>query len=219
MRERCAGDDAVVIDFSGDSDGARQAAVAAHSLRVAIGTGILAASDVIATAESVLVQAEPGAGLNRALVRRLAEERLASGSLAAADSEVVAIPVIYDGADLTELADLTGADPDEIIAAHQAISWRVQFMGFAPGFGYLVPDNGPAAARELFAGLGRREQSRPAVPTGSVAVAAGYSAVYPGTSPGGWFLLGHTDIAMWDSSADPPALLSAGTTVRFSCAD
>ncbi|MFZ2510370.1 MAG: carboxyltransferase domain-containing protein [Gordonia sp. (in: high G+C Gram-positive bacteria)] len=218
MRERSAGDDAVLLDFSDEAQPALSAAGVAHALRVAAADGQLSASDVVATAESVLVQSAPGAGLDLAAVRRAVLSLPPVRGPAAAE-EIVEIPVVYDGADLGDVAGLTGTSPGEIVAAHSAISWRVQFMGFAPGFGYLVPDDGPAPARELFAALGRREQSRPAVPPGSVAVAAGYSAVYPRTSPGGWFLLGHTDIALWDAAAEPPALLSSGTLVRFSCAD
>ena len=53
------------------------------------------------------------------------------------------------------------------------------------------------------------------MPAGSVAIAAGYSAVYPTASPGGWHLLGHTERQVWDVDRDPPALLVPGTNVRF----
>ena len=53
------------------------------------------------------------------------------------------------------------------------------------------------------------------MPAGSVAVAAGYSAVYPRSSPGGWHLLGRSDIDLWDVDVRPPAILSPGRLVRF----
>ena len=53
------------------------------------------------------------------------------------------------------------------------------------------------------------------MPAGSVAIAGGYSAVYPTASPGGWHLLGRTDVALWDVDRDPPALIAPGTIVRF----
>jgi allophanate hydrolase subunit 1 len=53
------------------------------------------------------------------------------------------------------------------------------------------------------------------VPAGSVAVAGEFTAVYPGESPGGWQLLGRTDLAMWNVDRDPPALLAPGHRVRF----
>ena len=82
------------------------------------------------------------------------------------------------------------------------------FMGFAPGFGYLVGgDDWPSVPR--------REHPRRAVPTGAVALAGRYSGIYPRESPGGWQLIGSTDATLWDLEREPPALLSPGTSVRF----
>ena len=173
---------------------------------------------MVPAADTVLVQAAPGQGLDVLSVRRVIREAAATAGTAAAAADEVNIPVIYDGADLHEVAGLAGVSAERVIAAHTGLRWRVQFLGFAPGFGYLVPDGDPALSA-VFDGLGRRDESRPAVPPGSVAVAAGYSAVYPRTSPGGWFLLGSTETAMWDPEAHPPALLQAGTIVRFTCVD
>ena len=53
---------------------------------------------------------------------------------------------------------------------------------------------------------------------GAVAVAGRYSGVYPQASPGGWQLLGHTDLAVWDLDREPPALLVPGARVRFEAA-
>ena len=53
------------------------------------------------------------------------------------------------------------------------------------------------------------------MPAGSVAIAAGYTAVYPRSSPGGWHLLGTADAVLFDTGREPPALLAPGTFVRF----
>ena len=164
---------------------------------------------------SAASSAEPGTGLDVLAVRRVLH-RPHSAAATVGTGRQTSIPVYYDGADLREVADRTGLTPRGVIDAHTAVWWRVQFMGFAPGFGYLVPD--PASAPDdaaLFRAITRRSQSRPSVPAGSVAVAAGYSAVYPRSSPGGWFLLGRTALTMWNSRATPPSTLTAGTTVRF----
>jgi KipI family sensor histidine kinase inhibitor len=125
---------------------------------------------------------------------------------------LVRIPVVYDGPDLAEVADRSGLSAAEVIAAHTGPTWRVAFAGFAPGFAYLVGGDGRLA-------VPRRESPRTRVPPGSVALAAGYSAVYPRASPGGWQLIGHTDSAMWDLTRDPPALLRPGQRVQFSAAE
>jgi allophanate hydrolase subunit 1 len=51
---------------------------------------------------------------------------------------------------------------------------------------------------------------------GAVAIAGEYSAVYPQETPGGWRLIGRTDLQVFDAGrADRPALLAPGDRVRF----
>ena len=69
---------------------------------------------------------------------------------------------------------------------------------------------------DAFAGAAEASSTpRTEVPAGSVAVAAGYCGVYPRSSPGGWNLLGRTDVVLFDATREPPALLEPGTRVRF----
>lgn len=128
--------------------------------------------------------------------------------LPAADGRTVEIPVTYDGEDLDWVAEYCRLDEREVVQAHTAAPWRVAFCGFAPGFAYLV--GGDPRLK-----VPRRDESRVAVPAGAVAIAGEFSAVYPRRSPGGWQLLGHTTASMWDTDADPPALLVPGYEVRF----
>lgn len=115
--------------------------------------------------------------------------------------------VIYDGADLDDVARATGLSVADVIARHQAATYVVDTMGFAPGFAYL---DGLDPALEL----PRRATPRERVPAGSVAIAGRQSAVYPSDSPGGWHLLGHVDgVRMLDGVGTP--LLSLGDRVRF----
>lgn len=120
----------------------------------------------------------------------------------------VLIPVVYDGADLANVADLVGMPVTEVIRRHQAAAYTVAFVGFAPGFGYLV--GGDPALH-----VPRRATPRTRVPAGSVALAGEFSGVYPREGPGGWQLIGHTVAQLWDVDRDPPALLTPGTPVRF----
>ncbi|WP_232850581.1 5-oxoprolinase subunit B family protein [Nocardia acididurans] len=125
-----------------------------------------------------------------------------------ARSDPVLIPVRYDGADLEAVADLLGLTPAEVIAQHTGTVWRCAFVGFAPGFGYLESPDGRLT-------VPRRTQSRTSIPPGAVALAGGFSAVYPRRSPGGWQLIGTSDLTLWDVDRDPPALIRSGTRVRF----
>jgi KipI family sensor histidine kinase inhibitor len=127
---------------------------------------------------------------------------------AATATAPIEIPVRYDGDDLESVAERAGLTIAAVIAAHVSATYSVAFCGFAPGFAYL-------AGLDPALHLPRRVAPRTRVPAGSVAVAAEYSAVYPTASPGGWHLLGRTDLAMFDPARTPAVLLEPGCTVRF----
>jgi KipI family sensor histidine kinase inhibitor len=163
--------------------------------------------DVIPGASTVLVTTEPRSWDLTELAARLTTlAPLPAAGVSAAEAE---IPVVYDGADLADVARLTGLDPAGVIARHQAAQYTVGWLGFSPGFGYLTGLGPPLS------GVPRLDRPRQSVPAGSVAIAGGLSAVYPATAPGGWRLLGRTAARLWDPSRDPPALLSPGMRVRF----
>jgi len=122
--------------------------------------------------------------------------------------DLLEIPVVYDGEDLAEVGELTGWGTRGVVERHGAEEWTVAFCGFAPGFGYMV-----GASHEW--SVPRRSTPRTKVPPGAVALAGEFAGVYPRESPGGWQLIGHTDLAMFDLDRDPPALLMPGTRVRF----
>lgn len=118
------------------------------------------------------------------------------------------IPLRYGGPDLDEVARLTGLSPEEIAARHLQPEYVAGFLGFAPGFAYLL--GGDERLR-----VQRRAEPRALVPAGSVALAGPYSGIYPRESPGGWQLIGSTTTVLFDVMREPPALLSAGDRVRF----
>lgn len=175
-------------------------------------------ADLVLGARTVLLVGDSAAALPE--VRDLAERAMAA--LAALDvraatatalrppaaDQVVEVPVHYDGEDLAVVAELTGLSVGEVVGAHTSTPWRVGFAGFAPGFAYLV-DGDPRLR------VPRRTSPRARVPAGAVGLADEFSGVYPRESPGGWQLLGHTDLALWDLRLDPPALLRPGLWVRF----
>lgn len=145
-------------------------------------------------------------------VSELALER--AGSEIAIDDadrpEELVVPVRYDGADLARVARELGVSQDAVAELHSSAEYVVAFMGFAPGFPYLIADD-PAPLLEL----PRLATPRTEVPAGSVAVAAGYCGIYPRASPGGWNLLGHTDLVLFDAELAAPAPLEPGSRVRF----
>jgi KipI family sensor histidine kinase inhibitor len=131
-----------------------------------------------------------------------------SGTARAPSGPLVEIPVVYDGPDLAEVADATGLAVGDVIARHSSSTYAAAFLGFTPGWAYLV-----GLDPELH--LPRRSTPRTVVPAGSVAIASEFTGVYPTNSPGGWHLLGHTDAQMFDPSRPKAALVMAGDRVRF----
>lgn len=161
--------------------------------------------DVVPAARTILLRVDPAVLPLPAAQRWLADT--VPVPRARARGDLVRIPVRYDGPDLGETAELLNLTPNELVARHTGATWTSGFLGFAPGFAYLVTDADLAVPR--------LPTSRPRVPAGSVALAGPYSAVYPRESPGGWRLIGTTDAALWDETRRAPALLPPGTRVRF----
>jgi len=165
--------------------------------------------DVVLASRTVLVRTASGPDLSRlgSEILDLAGD-LPIGRATDAPAAILDVRVRYDGPDLDEVAAVSGLTRAEVVAAHTGQPWRAAFAGFAPGFCYLT-------GGDPRLDVPRRHQSRTSVPAGSVALAGGFSAVYPRESPGGWQLIGTTDAVLWDVDRQPPALVSAGAWVRF----
>jgi KipI family sensor histidine kinase inhibitor len=132
----------------------------------------------------------------------------AEGHAAAKGGRLVEIPTHYDGPDLLETAERSRLSVDELVALHIGREYRAFFVGFLPGFAYCgVLDPRIVAPRLL--------SPRARVPAGSVAVADGQTSIYPFDSPGGWRLIGRTDVRVFDSANQPPVLIRPGDRVRF----
>ena len=118
------------------------------------------------------------------------------------------IPVVYDGPDLAEVAQLVGLSEAAVAEAHAAGEHRVLFGGFAPGFAYVggLPDSWR---------IPRLGTPRTRTPAGSVAVADGMTGIYPAELPGGWRIIGRTPVTLFDPRRDPPVYLEPGDRVRF----
>ncbi|HLZ24484.1 MAG TPA: 5-oxoprolinase subunit PxpB [Ktedonobacterales bacterium] len=124
---------------------------------------------------------------------------------------LVHIPVRYGGAaggDLAEVARLTGLTAEEVIRQHAGAEYQVCFLGFLAGYPYLggLP---PSLA------VPRLDMPRTRVPAGSVAIAEGQTGIYPVASPGGWRVIGRTELTIFDAHLNPPSLLAPGDSVRF----
>lgn len=163
-------------------------------------------TDIVPAARTILLTFDPEVADQAAVESAVRRTRPRRGARTTGD--LVEIPVTYDGEDLDDVAALLGCASDEVVRRHTNESWTVAFCGFAPGFGYLV---GASGAWDV----PRRPSPRTKVPPGSVALAGEFTGVYPRASPGGWQLIGRTEVAVFDLGRDPAALLRPGVPVRF----
>jgi KipI family sensor histidine kinase inhibitor len=173
---------------------------------------LLGVVDIVPASMTVLIKLD-GPRYQGVARQQLSKLRLAPETAQEATSPVdgradVVIDVVYAGADLDEVAELTGLSRRDVIAAHTETPWRVGFAGFAPGFAYLV-------GGDERLNVPRRSEPRTKVPVGSVGLAGEFSGVYPRESPGGWQLIGRTDADLWDVHREQPALLTPGQWVQF----
>lgn len=118
------------------------------------------------------------------------------------------IDVQYFGDDMAEVARLTGFGIEEVIRRHSGVTYTVAFLGFAPGFPYLIGLDPKLRVPRL-------KSPRTKVPAGAVAIADEFTGIYPQATPGGWRVLGRTETVLFDSSRAAPALLMPGDNVHF----
>jgi len=197
------GDQALLLEFASTAE----VLAWTDALREAELLGVL---DIVPASRTVLVKLA-GPRYQAPTRQRLAKLRVTAEALTEASTPHEAdieIDVVYDGADLEEVARLTGMTTDQVVAAHTGTLWQVGFGGFAPGFAYLI-------GGDERLNVPRQSEPRTKVPAGSVALAGEFSGVYPRESPGGWQLIGRTNAELWDVDRDPPALLRPGMWVQF----
>jgi KipI family sensor histidine kinase inhibitor len=214
MRIEPFGEAALLVSFADAASvgAARRAQALARALRAHRTADAWLRAPVTGVA-SVLVAFDPldvGVEHVRAVVQSLAAAT-AEPPEPGRDVRLIEIPVRYgadDGPDLGGVAAESGLPPDEVVARHAAATYEVLTLGFAPGFAYLAEVD--AAIR-----VPRLATPRPRVPAGSVAIAGSMTGIYPAAMPGGWRLIGRTELVLFDPLRADPATLQPGAQVRF----
>lgn len=124
------------------------------------------------------------------------------------------IPVVYDGIDLPRVAEHNGLTVDKVIKFHSEPIYKVQLLGFAPGFPYLGQLHHKLRTPRL-------ASPRPRVAAGSVAIGGEHTGIYTVESPGGWNLIGRTAKKLFDlerrtrEAEEQAFLLRPGDQVKF----
>ncbi|MEN3368944.1 MAG: inhibitor of KinA [Verrucomicrobiota bacterium] len=128
-----------------------------------------------------------------------------------APPRTVEIPVCYDlefALDLAQVAAYAGMSELEVVRRHSSARYRVNCVGFTPGFPYLT-----GLPAEL--ATPRRATPRTEIPAGSVAIGGAQTGIYPTKSPGGWNVIGRTPLRLFDHQREPPAILRAGDRITL----
>ena len=162
--------------------------------------------EIIPAARTLLLNFNPLVWDEETLQQKIAGLRITKGN--GQSGKLVEIPVVYQGEDLDEVAKILKIDRDEVIARHTKSDYRVAFCGFAPGFAYL------SGGDPIF-DVPRRASPRQSIAAGAVGLAGKFSGIYPRPSPGGWQLIGRTNLQMFDLGRKQPALLNPGDSVHF----
>jgi KipI family sensor histidine kinase inhibitor len=203
------GDAALLMEAQGDSGEANQAAL---DLATALESGPpFWLRAVVPAISSLLICFDPLAISHEGVAAHLRTIQVEAEPQEEETTRVIRVPVHYggeDGPDLEDVARILDLPAQEVVKLHCARPYRVMMIGFAPGFPYIGPL--PAALH-----IPRRATPRSAVPPGSVAIAAGLSGIYPTRLPGGWHLIGRTDLRLFDPQANPPTTLVPGDLVQF----
>lgn len=127
------------------------------------------------------------------------------------ESRAIEIPVLYGGdagPDLGRVAEHCRMSEKQVVELHASVEYVVWFIGFQPGFPYL------GGLPEALA-TPRRAEPRVRVAAGSVGIGGAQTGIYPLETPGGWNLIGHTDLALFNPRLAEPSLLRPGDTLRF----
>lgn len=146
------------------------------------------------------------------VVTQLAIEATASLSTnITRERRLVEIPVRFtcsDGPDLEIVAELNSITPADIIEIFTAATYRVYMLGFLPGFTYMGEVDERIATP-------RKDIPREMVAKGSVGIAGRQTGIYSLASPGGWQIIGRTDVEMFTPNGQTPTYLQPGDEVRF----
>lgn len=205
-----AGDSALLIEFADEIDEAANDRVHAFAqfLRTQPRAAIL---DLIPAYSSLLVCYDPEQIDFAALCDFLRASLESPQTQIEIKSRLIEIPARYGGEfapDLDFVAEWSGLTPVQVIELHASVIYRVYLIGFTPGFAYLGSVSDKIAAPRL-------ASPRLRVPAGSIGIAGRQTGIYPMETPGGWRLIGRTEVKLFDPANDPPTLVQPGDRVRF----
>jgi len=167
--------------------------------------------ETVPTYRSLMICYDPGIIPFQALTDELRSILVRLDRSVLPPGEVLELPVLYGGEkgpDIAFVAAHNRITEDEVIRIHTEPEYLIYMLGFTPGFAYLGGMSKKIAAPRL-------SQPRLRIQAGSVGIAGGQTGIYPLKSPGGWRLIGHTPVVLYNPHTENPILLRAGQYIKF----
>ena len=167
--------------------------------------------EVIPAYRSLLILYEPLKRDTENLIEQLGEIESNIDQFDLKEPRTIKIPTVYGGEygpDLEYVAEYNGLKKEEIIDIHNDSKYLVYMLGFTPGFAYLGGMSEKIATPRL-------DNPREKIPRGSVGIAGSQTGIYPIDSPGGWRLIGRTQLDLFDPYRDEPFLVKVGDYLEF----
>ncbi|MGH7335758.1 MAG: 5-oxoprolinase subunit PxpB [Candidatus Rokuibacteriota bacterium] len=173
--------------------------------------GVAGVVECVPTFRSLLVYYDPRLTDYETLVATIEALSVQASGVALPPARQVELPCCYDpelGPDLQAAAERLALPADEVIRLHASATYHLYFIGFTPGLPYMT-----GMPERLH--LPRLATPRTKVPPGSVGIGGIQCCIYSVESPGGYWILGRTPLALYDPQAAEPVLLRAGDRVHF----
>lgn len=121
------------------------------------------------------------------------------------------IPICYDkefALDIDKISKSTGLSNSSIKKIHLNQIYRVNIIGFIPGFVYMKNLNDQLK-------ISRKKNPRLTVPEGSIGIADNMCGIYNIQSPGGWNILGRTPLSFFSIYNSPPIKIKPEDEIQF----
>ena len=208
------GDRGLVVEFGNEISPEISAKVRGLYLAVE-SSNVPGIISMIPTYRSLMVEYAPDVIRYQEMVAALTELENKLGELKLPDPNVFVVPTLYGGEagpDMQTVMEKNGLSEEQVVSIHSGKNYLVYMLGFTPGFSYL-------------GGMDKRiETPRLATPRvkikgGSVGIAGSQTGIYSIDSPGGWQLIGHSPIKIYDPNREKPILHKAGDYMRFEAID
>jgi len=129
----------------------------------------------------------------------------------ALEGRIIELPVVYGGEHgphLQDVVEYTGLDIDTIAHLHSEPLYPVYALGSHPGYCYLGGMDGRLATP-------RRQVPVLNIGAGAVSIGGVQTGVSASAGPSGWNTIGRTEMAFFDPTQNPPAILRPGDQLRF----